>query len=220
MLAKVRPLVRRALQGSTRRTAALILAGLLAGCGGHQDPPSKRGASFPAHSVEVPAASDAEPILELPTCDGAFVPEAKFLPAGWRRRSRRIGPLRIMEATGLAKPGLAGRHAWKIRTLIPPLRTLTIEIGAADRARLGFLKQPTSKWSGSQSDLSPVLRIRNCPVLPPEIGELPAGQHYGFPMYVGVRRDSCVLLTVTRDGGRSHRRVISFGGGDCDGKRA
>jgi hypothetical protein len=100
------------------------------------------------------------------------------------------------------------------------VRAITIEIEAGARARLGFLKQPTSLWSGSRSDLHPVLRIRNCPVLPPEIGDLPAGQHYGLPMFVGVRRDSCARLTVTLNGGRSHRKVISFGGGDCGRTRA
>jgi hypothetical protein len=121
-----------------------------------------------------------------------------------------------LNTSGLEAPGLAGRKVYKLPVLIPPARTLTIEIDAAARSSVGFVDPPnTRRWTGTRSDLYAAIRVENCPTLPPEIGELAAGEHYGHPTFVVVLRDACVPFTVTRDGGRSHRGVVSFGGGDC-----
>ena len=197
------------------RLLVLLLAGslLIAGCSDGDG--AEHRAGTPAAAGEAPAAPAAERSIELESCQGAWIPERRSFSAGWRRRSTRIGPLLLGDASGLAKSDLAGRNVRKIRALIRPVRALTIEIGAIARSRIGFVKDPRTRWSGSAADLYPVLRIENCPRLPPEIGTLYAGQRYGLGLFVGVRKNGCVPIIVTGDGGRRHRRVISFGAGDC-----
>lgn len=193
----------------------LLVAGLLVAYGDDADGPPQRAARPSAAGPEPLPEPSSKRALELPSCDGAFVPEREFLRAGWRRRSVRIGPVRVLNAGGLAKPGRAGRNIWKVPILIPPAREITIAIDAVAARRVAFVESGTQTWNGYASELHPVVRLSDCPRLPPELGRLPAGQHYVFPAFVLVRRDSCVPLTVTWDGNRSHRRVVSFGGGGC-----
>jgi hypothetical protein len=112
------------------RAGVLLVMGLVAGCGEDQDPRGKRSAGTPARTAAVRVASDADRTLEFPSCDGAFVPERRILRAGWRQRSTRVGPLTILETQRLAKRAPPGRRAWKVRTLIPPVRAITVEIDA------------------------------------------------------------------------------------------
>jgi hypothetical protein len=202
--------------GSRARThAAVLVVGLLfVGCGGGDKQPAPKGGS-PAASdrAVVPAATDQT--LVFPECDAAFVPERRFLGAEWRRTSTRVGPVRFLNTVGFAKPGLAGRRARKLRTLFLPGRSIEIEIEGSARSAVGFLAPDTIRWSGSRSDLHPAIRVENCPPIPPELPDTPAGRHYGYGIFVGVRRAACVPIAVTRNGGRSHRRLISFGRGNC-----
>jgi hypothetical protein len=124
----------------------------------------------------------------------------------------RIGPVRF-----LSTPGRAGRTAWKLRTLFRPGRPLTITIAPRHRAHVGFLDVPRRTWRGARSDLYAGVRLENCPPIPPEVGETPAGDRYRIGMFAGVRRAACVPITVTRDAGRSHRRVVGFGRDNCRG---
>lgn len=205
----------RGLLASTLVVFGLLIAGRLVAYGDDADSPPQRAARPTAAGPEPLSEPRSKRALEIPSCDGAFVPEREFLRAGWRRRSVRIGPLRVLNPGGLAEPGRAGRRIWKVPILIPPAREITIELGAFTARRVAFVEFGTQKWNGYASELHPVVRLSDCPRLPPELGRLPAGQHYVFPAFVLVRRGSCVPLTVTRNGNRSHRRVISFGAGDC-----
>jgi hypothetical protein len=143
------------------------------------------------------------------------VPQRSFLGAGWRRRSTRVGPLRLLNMARLGKPGLARRETHSVRALFPPSRAITIEIEGEARSRVGFLQIGQARWSGSRSDLYSAVVIEDCPEQPPELGELPAGRLYAFVFSVGVRRDACVPVAVTRDAKRVHRRIVSFGADVC-----
>jgi hypothetical protein len=151
----------------------------------------------------------------FPACDAAFVPERRFLGDDWVRTSTRVGPVRFLNTVNLAEPGLAGDTARKLRTLFPPGRSIEIEIEGKARSSVGFLEPETTRWSGKRSDLHSVIRVENCPPIPPELRDLPAGRRYGYGIFVGVRRAACVPIAVRRNGGRSHRRIVSFGRGDC-----
>lgn len=191
---------------------------VLVGCGGGGNDPATRSARSPAPSITVVSPS-VDRTLEFPSCDGAWVPDRRTLGSHWRQRSTRIGPVRLLDTTSLAKPGLPGRRAIKIRVLFPPGRSITFEIGGRDKSRVGFVDPGTQRWSGSRADLHSVLRVEDCPAIPSDLGPLPAGRRYGFGLFVGVRREACVPVTVRRSPGDSHRRVISFGRGDCAGDR-
>jgi hypothetical protein len=92
---------------------------------------------------------------------------------------------------------------------------VTIGVEGKARSRFGFLQLGAARWTGLASDLYPAVLIEDCPEPPPELGDLPAGRLYASTLSVGVRRPSCVPLLVTRNGGRTHRRIVSFGAGDC-----
>jgi hypothetical protein len=177
----------------------------LAGCWGGGDDAAERRAAAP----ERPARESKT--LEHPNCEGAFIPERTFLRSGWRKRGVRIGPVRFLNT-----PGWARRREWKLRTLFRQGRALTISIDPRHRSHVGFLEVSNS-WRGARSDLYAAVRLENCPPIPPEVGETPAPGFYGIGMFAGVRRAACVPITVTRDGGRSHRRVVGFGRDDCSG---
>jgi hypothetical protein len=101
------------------------------------DASSKRSASSPARSETVASPPAAERILELPSCNGSFVPERSYLGSGWRRRSTRVGPVRLLNMAGLAAPGLARRRAYVIRALHPPSRSIAIGVEGKARAAAG-----------------------------------------------------------------------------------
>jgi hypothetical protein len=193
--------------------AAVLLAALvLIGCGGG-DKPQQRSTGTPAVSDDPLPATEQR--LKAPSCDGVFVPERRFLGADWRRTSTRVGPVRFLDTAGFAKPGLAGRTARKLRILFPPGRSIEIAIEGRALSSVGILTPGTMRWSGSRSDLHPAIRVENCPPIPPEVRDRPAGRRYGYGIFVGVRRAACVPIAVTRNDGHTHRRIISFGRGDC-----
>jgi hypothetical protein len=154
---------------------------LLAGCSLGDDDSGTRGARSPAPSEEVDAIPPAaQRILEFPSCNGSSVPERWFLGKGWRRRITRIGPVRLLRVDDLADADLARRRPYIVRALFPPSHSITIGIEGEARSRVGFLELGAQQWSGSASDLYPALLIEDCPELPRELGELPAGRLYGF----------------------------------------
>ena len=196
--------------------AGLVLGVVLAaGCSGGGDEPVKRGTSPPMPSEEVVGPPPSQGFLRFEGCDGSFLPERSFLPRGWRRRSTRVGPVRLLNVGGLSEANLATREAYVLRILFPPSRLVTIGVEGNGSSRVGFLQLGAQQWSGLASDLYPAVLIEDCPEPPPELGELPAGGRYASTVSVGVRRPSCVPLLVTRNGGRTHRRIVSFGAGDC-----
>lgn len=205
---------------SSDRTVALpagLLLGvvLAAGCSGGGDEPVERGTSTPKPSEEVVGPPPSQRFLRFEGCDGSFLPERSFLPRGWRRRSARVGPVRLLNVGGLSEANLANGEAYTLRILFPPSRLVTIGVEGKARSRFGFLQLGAQRWTGLASDLYPAVLIEDCPEPPPELGELPAGRLYASTLSVGVRRPSCVPLLVTRNGGRTHRRIVSFGAGDC-----
>lgn len=212
-------MVIRVTPGLMPLAGVLVGATLLVSCGGGGNDPAARNARSPAPSVSLVSPS-VHRTLEFSSCDGAWVPDRRTLGSHWRQRSTRIGPVRLLDATSLAKPGLAGRRALKIRVLFPPGRSITFEIDGNHKSRVGFVNPGTQRWSGARADLHSVLRIDDCPAIPSDLGPLPAGRRYGFGLFVGVRREACVPVTVTRNTGVGHRRVISFGRGDCAGDRS
>jgi hypothetical protein len=199
-----------------RRAAVLLGVVLLAGCSlGDGDERRPSVTRTPAGSEAVAGPPASEGFLRFPGCNGSFLPERGFLGPGWRRASTRIGPVRLLNASRLSDPDVAPRRPYPVRVLFPPSRLVTIGVGGKAASRVGFLPDGSRRWSGSPADLYPALLIEDCPEPPPELADLPAGKLYGFVLYVGVRRAACVPLLVTRNGGRTHRRVISSGGADC-----
>lgn len=157
-----------------------------------------------------PAPADDDQVMELPGCEGALIPgpQHRFLRSGWRRRSAAVGSVRLLEARALRRPDLARRfrgRALKIPALVLPSRVLTIELGAG----AGFVPEPKSLRSYR------TIRLEDCPSIPQEDRDRRAGNRYVLRLFVVLRRDACVPLTVTRNEGRPRRRLVSPGAGDC-----
>lgn len=188
---------------------------LLAGCSFGGDEERTRDARTPVPSEAVAGPPASQRILKFPGCNGSFLPEQSFLGTGWRRTTTRIGPVRLLKASRLSDADVTPRQAYLLRVLFPPSRSVTIGVEGKASSRVGFLPDGSQRWSGSSADLYPALLIEDCPEPPPELGDLPAGRLYALLLPVGVRRAACVPLLVTRNGGRTHRRVVSFGGADC-----
>jgi hypothetical protein len=190
---------------------------LFAACGGTGEGRSETRSRQLGGTSESPASPRAPGVLTLAHCDGAFIPEREFARR-WRRHTR-VGAIMLPDIRGLAEPGLASqrdRRVLKLPVLIRPARVLELEIAPRARSGVGFVKVGMQSWRDA-SDLHSTLRVTNCPPIPPEAGELPAGPYYALPLFLGVRRDACVPLAVTRNRGRMHRYVISFGRGRCTG---
>jgi hypothetical protein len=202
-------------RGTTSLLAGVVAVGFIVACDDGPDRAAPREAPPVVREAEVPAAPDSDRALELPACESAHIPERGWLPAGWRRDSTRIGPVTVLYTDTLARNIRTGRAVRTIFLLIPPLRELTIEIASDFARRVAFVEPTPPVWSGYAADLHPLLRVKNCPPIPPELDTSAAGDRYALPVSTVVRRTSCVPLTVTRDGNRAHRRVISFGAGDC-----
>jgi hypothetical protein len=199
------------------RAGLLLGVVLLAGCSLGGDDERRRDARTPVGSDAVAGPPASERILRFRACDGPFLPERGFLGTGWRRTLTRIGPVRLLKASRLSDPDVAPRRPYPLRVLFPPSRSVTIGVEGKASSRVGFLADGSRRWSGASADLYPALLIEDCPEPPPELGDLPAGRLYGSLLFVGVRRPACVPLLVTRNGGRTHRRVVSFGGAECPG---
>jgi hypothetical protein len=149
------------------------------------------------------------------SCTDSWVPTADTFKgfSGWRRTSIRIGPITLMGAkTGAAHRDVAAYGSIKFRTLVRPRTPVTVEIAPAARSAVGFVAPP-----GFQTVLpkhgAPILRLAPCRAnFLPYRGIV----EIGYPMFLRVRQNACVPLTVreTRSG-RSTRGTVSVGAGLC-----
>ena len=175
--------------------AGVVAAALAAGCGSH----SKR----PRHVA----------ILRV-SCDESWVPTADTFKgfSGWRRTSIRIGPITLMGAKVAARRDVARYGQIKFRTLVRPRTPVRVEIAPAARSAVGFVAPP-----GFQSALpkhgAPIMQLAPCPMnFPPYHGL----RLIGYPMFLRVRRNTCVDFTVKdRRRGLVARHTVSIGAGSC-----
>jgi hypothetical protein len=170
--------------------AALAGAGALAsGCDSRSTPPKRLA-------------------IVRESCDDSWVPTARTFVGyeDWRRTSVRIGPITLMGAKTAARRDIARYGQIKFRTLVRPRTSVRVEIGPAARSAVGFFAPP-----GFQAVLpkhgAPILRLAPCRAnFLPVRGLL----LIGYPMFLRVRRNACVPLTVGRT-----RRTVSIGAGRC-----
>jgi hypothetical protein len=143
------------------------------------------------------------------SCTDSWVPTAQTFVGfrDWRRTSVRIGPITLMGAkTGAAHRDVAAYGSIKFRTLVRPRTPVTVKIGPAARSAVGFIAP-----SGFQAVLpkhgAPILRLAPC-----RANFLPYRDivKIGYPMFLRVRHNACVPLTVGRT-----RRIVSIGAGRC-----
>jgi hypothetical protein len=177
--------------------ASLVGAGTLAsGCDSRSTPPKRLG-------------------VVRESCNDSWVPTAQTFVGfrDWRRTSVRIGPITLMGAKTAARHrDVAAYGSIKFRTLVRPRTPVTVEIAPAARSAVGFVAPP-----GFQTVLpkhgAPILRLAPC-----RANFLPyhGVRLIGYPMFLRVRNNACVGMTVkeTRSG-RSARGTVSVGGGRC-----
>jgi hypothetical protein len=171
--------------------ASLVGAGTLAsGCDSRSTPPT-------------PLAVVRE------SCADSWVPtERTFVGYGdWRRTSIRVGPITLMGAKAAAQRDVAAYGNIKFRTLVRPRTPVTVEIGPAARSAVGFVANADASRSIWPKHGAPILRLAPCRAdFPPVRGLLAIG----YPMFLRVRRNACVPLTVGQT-----RRTVSIGAGRC-----
>jgi hypothetical protein len=147
-------------------------------------------------------------------CDDSWVPTARtFVGYGnWRRTSVRIGPVTLMGAkTGAAHRDVAAYGNIKFRTLVRPLTAVTIEIGQAARSAVGFVAPADALREMWPKHGAAILRLAPCRADFP-----PPHSSIGYPMFLRVRRNACVPLTVRETRlGRTTRGTVSIGAGRC-----
>ena len=149
-------------------------------------------------------------------CDDSWVPTARtFIGYGdWRRTSVRIGPITLMGAkTGAAHRDVAAYGSIKFRTLVRPRTAVTVEIGQAARSAVGFVAPADADRSAWPAHGAAILRLAPCAANFPPVRGVSA---IGYPMFLRVRHNACMPLTVrqTRTG-RSARGTVSVGAGRC-----
>ena len=84
---------------------------------------------------------------------------------------------------------------------------MTVEIGQAARSAVGFVAPADALHSIWPKQGAPILRLAPCRAdFPPVRGLLAIG----YPMFLRVRRNACVPLTVGET-----RRTLSIGTGRC-----
>jgi hypothetical protein len=143
------------------------------------------------------------------SCDDSWVPTAetfKGFGKDWRKSSVRIGPITLMGARAAARRDVAAYGNIKFRTLVRPRTPVTVEIGQAARSAVGFVPPPAYQpvWPKHGA---PILRLAPCRAdFLPVRGLL----LIGYPMFLRVRRNACVPLTVGQT-----RRTVSIGAGRC-----
>ena len=144
------------------------------------------------------------------SCDDSWVPTAQtFVGYGdWRRASVRIGPVTLMGAkTAAAHRDVAAYGNIKFRTLVRPQTPVRIEIAPAARSAVGFVSPDDALRSIWPKHGAPIMRLAPCPMNFLPYHGLRA---IGYPMFLRVRRNACVPLTVGQT-----RRTVSIGAGDC-----
>ena len=179
----------------TGTAAVVAAAALAAGCGSH----NKR----------------AKPLaIVRESCNDSWAPTADTFKgfSGWRMTSIRIGPITLMGAKGAAGRDVAAYGSIKFRTLVRPRTPVRVEIAAAARSSVGFIRPP-----GFQPALpkygAPIMQLASCPMnfLPYHGLRL-----IGYPMFLRVRRNACVGFTVRdRRRGLVARHTVSIGAGTC-----
>jgi hypothetical protein len=142
------------------------------------------------------------------SCDHSWVPTARtFVGYGdWRRTSVRIGPITLMGAKTAAHRDIASYGQIKFRTLVRPRTPVTVEIGPAARSAVGFFAPPLFQPVLPKHGV-PILRLAPCPANFLPYHGLRA---IGYPMFLRVRHNACVPLTVGQK-----RRIVSIGAGRC-----
>ena len=149
------------------------------------------------------------------SCNDSWVPTAETFVGfrDWRRTSIRVGPITLMGAkTGAAHRDVAAYGSIKIRTLVRPRTPVTVEIAPAARSAVGFVAPPGFQEVWPKHG-APILQLAPCRAnFLPYRGIV----QIGYPMFLRVRHNACVPLTVreTRSG-RSVRATVSIGAGRC-----
>jgi hypothetical protein len=173
--------------------AGLVGAGTLAsGCDSRSTPPKRLA-------------------IVRESCVDSWVPTARtFVGYGkdWRTTSIRIGPITLMGAkTGAVHRDVAAYGSIKFRTLVRPRTPVTVTIGPAARSAVGFVAPADALGSTWPKRGAPILRLAPCRAdFLPVRGLLAIG----YPMFLRVRRNACVPLTVGKT-----RRTVSIGAGRC-----
>jgi hypothetical protein len=176
--------------------AVVAAAALAAGCGSHSKGPK------PLAVVRV-------------SCNESWVPTADTFKgfSGWRRTSLRIGPITLMGAKSIPHSDWAAIGNIKIRTLVRLQTPVRVEIAPAARSAVGFVSPNDALREIWPKHGAPIMQLAGCPMnfLPYHGLRL-----IGYPMFLRVRHNACVGLTVreTRSG-RSARGTVSIGAGRC-----
>jgi hypothetical protein len=149
------------------------------------------------------------------SCAESWVPTARTFVGfkNWRRTSIRIGPITLMGAKTAARRDVAAYGSIKFRTLVRPQTPVTVEIGPAARSAVGFVAEADASRSIWPAHGAPIMQLAPCPMNFLPYHGLRA---IGYPMFLRVRHNACVGLTVreTRSG-RSTRGTVSIGAGRC-----
>ena len=181
----------------TGTAAVVVAAALAAGCASHSKRPK-------------PVA-----ILRV-SCDQSWVPTADTFKgfSGWRRTSVRIGPITLMGAkTGAAHRDVAAYGNIKFRTLVHPQTPVRVEIAPAARSAVGFVSPDDALREIWPKHGAPIMQLAGCPMNFLPYHGLRA---IGYPMFLRIRHNACMPLTVrqTRTG-RLARATVSIGAGRC-----
>jgi hypothetical protein len=150
------------------------------------------------------------------SCTDSWVPTATtFVGFGaWRKTSVRIGPITLMGAkTAAAHRDVAAYGSIKFRTLVLPQTPVRVEIAPAARSAVGFVSPDDATRSTWPKHGAPIMQLAACPMNFLPYHGLRA---IGYPMFLRVRHNACMGLTVreTRSG-RSTRGTVSIGAGRC-----
>jgi hypothetical protein len=191
-----------------RRSSPVLLVGLLlalaAGC--------SAGTTGSSHS------NAARPATLRVSCSDSWIPTAQTFKGfgAWRSTSIRIGPITLMGARAAAQRDVAAYGSIKFRTLVHPKTKLTIAIAPQARSVVGFVAPADALRSYFPDRGAAVMELAPCPGVPPDQQAIPGLADVGYPIFLRVRRNACVGLTVRRArGGQTFRGTVSIGAGRC-----
>ena len=170
--------------------AVVVAAALAAGCGSHSERPR-------------PVA-----VLHV-SCNQSWVPTAETFKgfSDWRKTSIRIGPITLMGAKAAAHRDVAGYGNIKFRTLVRPQTPVRVEIATAARSAVGFVSPDDAEREIWPKHGAAIMQLAGCPMNFLPYHGLRA---IGYPMFLRVRRNACVPLTVGQA-----RGIVSIGAGRC-----
>jgi hypothetical protein len=143
------------------------------------------------------------------SCVDSWVPTAETFIGfrDWRRTSVRIGPITLMGAKVVPRRDWAAIGNIKFRTLVRPQTPVRVEIAPAARSAVGFVSPNDALRSIWPKHGAPIMQLAPCPMNFLPYHGLRA---IGYPMFLRVRHNACVPLTVGRT-----RGVVSIGAGRC-----